>query len=107
VVANVGAAPSTDWLLAGGAADVLIMYEGDAVRFPSFVMPEWTSGFAPDNFAVIVHNAGSVDQVHEVCSRSRDQHIGSLYVTDGRIDSGNPYAGLPSAPIWAALLEGC
>jgi hypothetical protein len=106
VVANVGAAPSTSWLLDGGA-DVLVMYEGDAARFSSFVMPTWTTDFPAGDFAVVVHNTGSPDQVLAICARSRDENVGTLYVTDGRLDSGNPYAGLPSPPIWDALLKGC
>jgi hypothetical protein len=105
IVANVGAPPGSDWLLANGAADLLIVYEGDASRFATIDMPEWVSDHPASTFGTILHNARSPAQVREICARSWRQNIGSLYITDGRIETGNPYNGLPSEPIWRALLD--
>ena len=44
-------------------------------------------------------------EVADTCAEARAKGFGYVYVTDGRQDSGNPYDGLPSPPIWEALLS--
>jgi hypothetical protein len=107
VVVNAGAPPPTDWLLANGTAQTLVVFENTASTFSSFTMPEWTSNYPPGAFAAIAHGATSLDQVRQICEKSRRLNIGSLYVTDRTITSGNPYRGLPSPPYWQALLANC
>ena len=107
-VANVGAPPPTDWLLRDGVATTLVLFENVASSFAAFAMPDWTSSYPPESFAVIAHGATSVEEVRQIRHKSSQMNIGSLYVTDGSMTNGaNPYRALPSPPFWQALLGEC
>lgn len=101
VVANAGQLPGTDWLLDSGAR--LVVYENYVDEFEHLRLPSWTSRYSPHHLGAILHDATSPTQVAETCSEARAKGFGFVYITDGRQDSGNPYDGLPSPSIWAAL----
>jgi hypothetical protein len=105
VVANAGQLPSTDWLLDSGA-DVIV-YENDVDSFRRASFPSWTARYPRCHLAAILHDAGSTDEVVDTCAEARAKGFGLVYITDGRQDSGNPYDGLPSRRLWAALQASC
>jgi len=102
VVVNSGAVPLSDWLLADVGADVVV-YENDVAAFEAFEPPPWMGAHPPEAFAAVLHDARATAEVVEVCDHARRAGFGSVYVTDGRQASGNPYDGLPSPAIWRAL----
>ncbi|HXW33221.1 MAG TPA: spherulation-specific family 4 protein [Acidimicrobiales bacterium] len=101
VVINSGQLPRTDWLFDSGAD--LVVYENYVAELECLRLPGWISRYAPWHLGAILHDVGSPAEVIETCSQARAKGFGFVYVTDGRQDSGNPYDGLPSPPIWAAL----
>ncbi len=103
VVVNAGNLPASPWFLESGAS--LVVYENYLSDFLTLRLPSWTAAIPPSSLGVILHDAGTPADVAQACSVARAKGFGFVYVTDGRQDSGNPYDGLPSPPIWSALLD--
>ena len=101
LVTNAGQLPSSDWLLDSGSA--MVVYENYVGDFQELRLPPWASRCGRGRLGAILHDVGSPAQVAETCAEARAKGFGFVYVTDGRQDSGNPYLGLPSPPIWEAL----
>ncbi len=103
VVANAGQLPSSDWLLDSGSD--MVVYENYVADFHRMSLPSWTSRCPARRLGAILHDARSPMEVTETCAEARARGFGFVYITDGRQESGNPYDGLPSPPIWEALLQ--
>jgi hypothetical protein len=104
VVANAGQLPASDWLLDSGSD--MVVYENYVADFHDMSLPSWTSDCPAPRLGAILHDVGSPTEVAETCAEARARGFGYVYVTDGRQASGNPYLGLPSPPVWDALLNG-
>jgi Spherulation-specific family 4 len=102
IVTNAGQLPSSDWLLESGSE--MVVYENYLADFQTLSLPSWASRCGGRRLGAILHDAISPSEVAETCAEARAKGFGFVYVTDGRQDSGNPYDGLPSPPIWEALL---
>jgi len=102
IITNAGQLPSSDWLLDSGSE--MVVYENYLADFQRMSLPSWASRCGQRRLGAILHDAISPSEVAETCAEAKAKGFGYVYVTDGRQDSGNPYDGLPSPPIWEALL---
>ncbi|BCL81319.1 hypothetical protein ccbrp13_37840 [Ktedonobacteria bacterium brp13] len=103
-VGGMGTASSTDWALNSGIVDILVIFEGNASSFSSFVQPSWASNYPASDFAAIVYGVSGSSSISNTCATlSTRDTITYRYVTDG--SGANPYDTLPS--YWSTEAGSC
>lgn len=95
IVGNPGTVPAAGYT---GVANTLMSFEGS---FSDFVNGSFLGSVT--NAAAtgaIVYGVSTVAQMQQVVGLAKQHGLGAIYVTDGTIESGNPYLHLPS--YWTA-----
>lgn len=95
IVGNPGTVPAAGYT---AVANTLMSFEGS---FSDFVNGSFLSGLSnAASTAAIVYGVATVAQMQQVMGLAQSHGLGAIYVTDGTLESGNPYLHLPS--YWAA-----
>jgi hypothetical protein len=95
IVGNPGVAPVAGYT---ALANTLMSFEGS---YSDFVNGSFLSGLTNAASAgAIVYGVATVTQMQQVMGLAQQHGLGAIYVTDGTIESGNPYLHLPS--YWTA-----
>lgn len=95
IVGNPGALPAAGYT---AVANNLMSFEGS---FGDFVNGSFLGSLAnAASTGAIVYGVATVAQMQQVMGLARQHGLGAIYVTDGTLESGNPYLHLPS--YWTA-----
>ena len=95
IVGNPGTLPAAGYT---AVANTLMSFEGS---FSDFVNGSFLGGLAnAASTGAIVYGVATVAQMQQVMGLARQHGLGAIYVTDGTLESGNPYLHLPS--YWTA-----
>jgi hypothetical protein len=105
LVGNPGIPADTAWQLEGAVADELVIFEGTAVDYATWVPPAWVRAYPADRFVQLVHGAGDPTAMAAACARSKTQNAGFVYVTDDVMP--NPWDTLPGEPYWSSQVLAC
>jgi hypothetical protein len=91
IVGNPGVTPTAGY---NALADTLMSFEGS---YSSFIHGPFLAGLTnAARTGAIVHSVATVAQMHEVMALAKQHGLGAIYITDGTMESGNPYLHLPS-----------
>lgn len=91
IVGNPGVAPTAGY---AAVANTLMSFEG---AYNAFVNGSFLSGLTnAASTGAIVHGVATVAEMQQVMGLARQYGLGAIYITDGTLESGNPYLHLPS-----------
>lgn len=91
IVGNPGVTPTAGY---NALANTLMSFEGS---YTDFINGPFLAGLTnAASTGAIVHTVMTEAQMHEVMGLARQHGLGSIYITDGTMASGNPYLHLPS-----------
>jgi len=99
VVGNPGAAAATDWQLSTPVVDKVVVFQGTDNTYLTWTAPDWVEDHPASDFVHLVYATADVAALGEVCDRSREQHAGSIYITDDTLPNQWDTLG---GPLWKA-----
>ena len=98
VILNPGRFPDKIYLT---LSDILVVFEGTYQSYKHLVVPSWTYLHSADQFAHIVYDASTKEQMKKALRWSRERNAGLIFVTNDKLP--NPCDTLPT--YWLAELE--
>ena len=115
VIANPGAAASSDWQLDNTSqnptqiADELVVFEGTAATLASYSQPSWVTNYPASDISMLIYDVPS-GNVASVCSTLKSYHAGLVDVTNETIHTSpvaTPWNFLQNSTYWSSFRSSC
>ena len=92
IVSNPGVVCAREYLGGNDGPSICVFEQGTG--FDAFALPDWSSRFGPERFAVLIYNVQSADLMRQRFREALRKRAGLLYITDA--PGTMPWGRLPS-----------